>query len=281
MRTSRVTLRLVEKTEFDASEVIAGFPLTSIKRAIAWVGIMDDRDDIKNVADALGCQRPQAERVLEALERRGLVTKSAKKHQWDTTQLGWQLRFQWQPPRQIEPVIDREEETDAINEGFGTVPCSILRSKPDDDLSFEEADLDVSVFIEYESPRVIEISICQPDYYDRREDSSSTIETSVYIGVEEAKRFAEALTSAITRAEAEMVRRASVKPKRRKPPPAAKSESTKRPDDAKAQRAAEVRRSREVLKAEAKAKAASEAKARREKLALDVTLKELGASVRV
>jgi hypothetical protein len=272
MKTSRVTLGLVEKSDFDASEIIAGFPLPSIKRAIAWVGIMDDRDDIKNVADALGCQRPQAERVLEALERRGLVVKSAKKRQWDTTALGWQLRFQWQPPRRIEPVIDRDEETDAINEGFGTVPCSILRSKADDDVAFEEADLDVGVFIEYESPRVIEISISQPDYYDYREESS-TIETSVYIGVEEAKRFAEALQSAIARAEAEMVRRATVKPKRRKPPPPAKSETPKLPDGEKAGLAAEAKRSKAALKAEA----ANEAKERREKSALEATLKELGA----
>ena len=77
--------------DFDPAEMIAGFPLLSIKRALVFVGIMDDRDDIKLVADALASSRSQAERVLGALERRGLVAPTRAKKQWTKTQLGWQL----------------------------------------------------------------------------------------------------------------------------------------------------------------------------------------------
>jgi DNA-binding transcriptional regulator YhcF (GntR family) len=40
---------------------------------------MEDRDDIHNVAHALGCPRAQAERVLDALEREGFVAKTERK----------------------------------------------------------------------------------------------------------------------------------------------------------------------------------------------------------
>jgi hypothetical protein len=40
--------------EFDANERIAGLSMLSIKRAMQWVGIMERRDDVDQVATALG-----------------------------------------------------------------------------------------------------------------------------------------------------------------------------------------------------------------------------------
>ena len=88
------------KPEFNAYEVIAGFPLLAIRRAISWVGVMDDRDDIKTVAESLGCPYPQAERVLEALERRGFVSRTKVPRQWENTEFARQLRH-WQPPPSV------------------------------------------------------------------------------------------------------------------------------------------------------------------------------------
>ena len=208
----------MEKADFDPAETIAGFPLLSIKRALGWVGIMDDRDDVARVAEALTCPRSQAERVLAALERRGMVTPTAVKTQWKTTKLGWQLAMHWKPPPRIEPAIalENDDDSEAINEVFDDVPCSILRTTPDEEDTFEEARLEVGVLVEYASPRVIEISVSIPDDYDHPH-SSATIESSVYIGIDDAKRFAMALQTAIGRADAEIARRATLKPRRKKP----------------------------------------------------------------
>jgi hypothetical protein len=205
----------MEKEEFTASEVVAGFPLVSIKRALSHVGLMDDRDDIKIVAEALRCPRGQAEGVLDTLERRGFVTKAGKKNKWDMTPLGNRLRFHWKPPRRIEPVIERDEDSAAINEGFESVWCSILRADSNDSITFEEGQFEVGVFVDYESDRVIELSVVQPDFYDDPE-SSSTIETSVYLDVAEAKKLAHGLQAAIERAEAEIARRAAAKPRKQR-----------------------------------------------------------------
>ena len=91
-----------------------------------------------------------------------------------------------------------------------------LTAQANDEVMFEEADLEVGIFVEYESPRVIEILVSQPDYYDEGENSSSTIESSVYLGIEEARRFAAGLQLAIGAAEAELKRRATTKPRRKK-----------------------------------------------------------------
>jgi hypothetical protein len=184
-------------------------------RALGWFGILDDRDDVALVAEALSCPRPQAERVLTAAERRGLVTPTAAKNQWKTTPLGWQVAVHWKPPSRIEPAIalDDHEDSKAINEIFDDVPCSILRA-PDDGDAFEEAQLGVGVFVEYESPRVIEISVSIPD--DDHPESSANIESSVYIGVDDAKRFSKALETAIKRAESEVARRAKLKTRKKR-----------------------------------------------------------------
>ncbi len=203
----------MEQKEFDAGEVIAGFPLASIKRALTWVGVMEDRDDIKNVASALRCPPGQAERVLDALERRGLVSKAARKRQWETTPLGHRLKYYWQPPRKLEPAIEREAERGASNQVFETVPCSILRTSSDEGAAFEEADIEIGVFVEYETERLIEISLSQPDEYDHR-DGSSTIERSAYVGVAEAKKLATALQKSIEHAERELIRRKTSKPRK-------------------------------------------------------------------
>lgn len=193
---------------FDATELIAGFPLARIKQALFWIGLERDRDDIEIIADGLRCGRPQAERVLEVLERRGFVTRASKKNRWEQTPLGRELSFCWHPPRRLEPVIQREEETNACNEIFDAVACSIFRGSDDGD-AFEEADLEVGVFVEYESERVIEILVSKPDDYEHR-DGSSTVETSIYIGLAEAKRFIRAFETAIERGEAEIARRAAI-----------------------------------------------------------------------
>lgn len=208
----------MENADFDPAETIAGFPLLSIKRALGWVGIMDDRDDVALAADALTCSRSQAERLLAALERRGFVTPTPVKNQWKTTPLGWQLGMHWKPPPWIEPAIALEDNDDlkAISEMFDDVPCSILRTTPENDDAFEEARLEVGVFVDYASSRVIEVSVAIPDDYDHP-DSSATVESSVYIGVDDAKRFAKALRTAIDRAESELARRATLKPGKKKP----------------------------------------------------------------
>jgi DNA-binding IclR family transcriptional regulator len=108
----------MSETEFNANEVVAGFPLLSIRHALQWVGVMPDRDDIKTVAEALKCSASQAERILETLEERGFVTKAPKKRQWDQTAEGYQLSRKWQPPRRLHPVIDRDDENNATNTGF-------------------------------------------------------------------------------------------------------------------------------------------------------------------
>src|SRR4051794_19677440 len=107
----------MEKADFDSGETIAGFPLLRIKHALGWVGIMDDRDDVARVSEALACPRSQAERVLAALERRGLVTPTTVKNQWNTTRLGWELAHRWKPPPRLEPAIALEDDDDsnAIN----------------------------------------------------------------------------------------------------------------------------------------------------------------------
>lgn len=210
----------MENADFNPAETLAGFPLLSIKRALGFVGILDDRDDVALVAQALSCRRPQAAQVLAAAERRGLVRPTQVKNQWETTPLGWQLAMHWKPPARIEPAVALEDVPDskAINEVFDDVPCSILRTTPDDAEAFEEARLEVGVFVDYASPRVIQISVSVPDDYDHP-DSNATLDASVYIGIAEAKRFAGALQTAIARAEAELTRRTTLWPKRESTPP--------------------------------------------------------------
>jgi len=278
----------MEPHEFDPGEVIAGFPLVGIKRALTWVGVMEDRDDIKNVAKALGCPLGQAERVLEALERRGFVTKAPKKRQWETTPLGNRLHFEWKPPRRIQPAIEREDEGDANNEIFESVPCLILRPASDEGAALEECDIEVGLFVEYETDRVIEISVTQPDDYDHR-DHSSTIESSVYLGVSDAKRFAAALQTAIGRAEAELARRATEKPRRKsrtrsKAPTvrAAPRSPSKKPPVVKSTKPSTTPRHAPAptrsssAKQEAPAESAKRQEEKRKKDDLAATLRELG-----
>jgi hypothetical protein len=42
-------------SELDACERIAGFPLVKVQKALTWVRIIGDRDDVKSDCDALGC----------------------------------------------------------------------------------------------------------------------------------------------------------------------------------------------------------------------------------
>ena len=196
-------------TDFDPNQVIAGFPLVKIRGALSLLGLMDDRDDVAEVAKSLLCHAPQAIRVLEELERQGFVARTAKARQWQKTERGRELAYHWHPPRKMDPVIERETERGVYTEVFDSVPCSILRSVSEGDM-FEEADLQVGTSVEYESERLIEISISQPDDYDNRE-SSSLVDRSVYIGITDAKKFADALQKSTAKAERELVRRAAKK----------------------------------------------------------------------
>ena len=114
------------ETDFDANTMVAGFPLVKIKAALTWVGIMEDRDDVKNVADALLCHRPQASHVLEELEQQGYVTRSGKRGQWETTDRGRSLVFHWQPPRKLESAIEREDDDGAGHGTYHDSPRFIL-----------------------------------------------------------------------------------------------------------------------------------------------------------
>jgi len=204
----------MQDVQFDPAETIAGFPLKSIRRALGWMGLMGkEGDNVERVAKALSCPLSQAEHVLAAAERRGLVTPTGVKNHWKTTDLGWNLVMRWKPPPRIEPAIslDGDDDPKAINEVFDEVPCSLLRTTPDDDDAFEEAKLEVGVFVEYASPRVIEISVSIPDDWDYPDDSAS-IESSVYVGVEDAKRFMKALQTSIERAEKGIARRKRMPP---------------------------------------------------------------------
>ena len=203
--------------QFDATEMIAGFPLPSIQRALAYVGMLDSRDDIKNVSDGLRCPAHQALRVLEELERRGFVTKLKKAKHWDLTQRGRALAYYWKPPRKLHPAIEREDTDIACIESFGSTPCFILRGTPDNEDVFEDAFLDVGVNVQYENERLIEINVVLPHDYEEPE-SNAAIESTVYIGIAEAKVILAGLQTAITRAEKELARRAAKNERNEKKP---------------------------------------------------------------
>lgn len=191
--------------EFDANDRVLGFSLVGIKRALGWVGIMDDRDDVRSVSQALTCPEQQAIRVLEELERRGFVTKTEKRRQWKTTQKGHRLGFYWLPPRRFNPAIERESSR--CGQGFQSVRCGILRSTEDGADMFEEAEIDPTLSVQYEGERLVEINVTQPHDYDEEEAGGASVELSAFLSVAEAKSFAAALQQAITAAEREAARR--------------------------------------------------------------------------
>jgi hypothetical protein len=195
--------------EFDPNDRIAGFSLLSIKRALTMVGIMEDRDDIAHVARELSCPPAQALRVLEELERRGLVTKGKKKRQWNTTQKGHQLVWYWHPPRILRPAIEYDAEPGSINRQCAAVACSILRYTQDEEEMFEEGELDVGIHVDYDTDRLIEINISQLDEYQGESNGAAVCELSVYISPAEAKAFVAGLHEAIERAEREAAQRAT------------------------------------------------------------------------
>ncbi len=195
---------------FDANERIAGFSLARIKKALSWVGVLDERNDVDNVAQALHCPIGQALRVLDELERREFVTKAKKRNQWATTLKGRQLAFHWQPPRRYSPAIDRNSR--AINECFDSVRCGILRTVDREDM-FEEAEVTASVNVEYEGERLVEINLCQPDDYDD-EAGGSNIVSSIYLAPTDAKIFVIGLQKAIKKAELIVARSAAAKTRR-------------------------------------------------------------------
>ncbi len=221
-----------EKTEeFDANDRVVGFSLLRIKRAMQWIGITEDRDDVDYVAEALGCPEPQALRVLEELEHRGLVTKAQRKRQWNTTQKGHRLALYWHPPRVLRPAIEYEAGPGSINEQFKAIPCSIWRHTPDQDEMFEEGELDVGIHVDYDTDRLIEINISQIDEYQGESNGSSVCERSVYISAADAKSLVAGLQKAIERAEAEAVVRANRKVREAKRREAKEARRAKREDE--------------------------------------------------
>lgn len=200
------------EANFDANHRIAGFSLTSIKRAILHVGLMDDRDDIDTVAQYLNCGRRQAERVLEELEREQLVTRTSNPRQWKTTERGHALGFYWQPPRRFQPVIERESRG-GLNEMFGEAPCLILRSAAEQEDLFEEAFIEAGVFVEYEGDHLVEVSLIQPNDYEEPA-GGARIDTSIYLTPAAAKTLAESLRKSIEGAEREVARRQRIDARR-------------------------------------------------------------------
>jgi hypothetical protein len=173
-----------KESEFDANERVAGFPLAGIQRALGWVGIMDDRDDIKCVAEALHCPPSQAARVLDELEKRGFVTRAGMKNQWKHTEKGWRLAHAWQSSRRLIPAI--ESPSTGTNLILESVPCSILRTTEDNADVFEEARVSVGVHVEYEGERLIEIAVEQPNDYDEP-DGGALIDRTLYVTAGDAK----------------------------------------------------------------------------------------------
>ena len=221
--------------EFDPNERIAGFSLLSIKHALTMVGIMEDRDDIAHVARSLGCPEQQAVRVLEELERRGLVTKGPKRKQWDTTKKGHRLVWYWHPPPVLRPAIEYEASRGSINEEFQAVPCSIWRYTEDEEEMFEDGELDVGIHVDYDTDRLIEINVSQIDQYQGESHGASTCELSVYISPTDAKNFVAGLQEAIERAEKEAALRVTKKAHRAKREEAKRVRRVRRNDECLAQ----------------------------------------------
>lgn len=201
-------LKAPTEEQFDATEIIAGFPLPSIQRALANVCMLESKDSVQNVAEGLRCPSRQAARVLEELERRGFVVKSNKRAHWDLTQRGKALAFYWKPPGRLHPAIEREDADIACMESFGSATCFVLRPTSDNEDVFEEAMLDVGVNLQYENERVIEVNLMLPHNYDEPE-GGATIESSFYINIAEAKAVVSGLQDAVSRAEKELARRAA------------------------------------------------------------------------
>jgi hypothetical protein len=212
--------------DFDANERVAGFSLVSIKRALGWIGIMDDRDDIKSVVEALKCPPRQALRVLEELERRELITKTAKRNQWQTTPKGHRLAFYWLPPRRFIPAIERASRP-VSGMGFDSVRCGILRSTADGADMFEEAEIDPAMSVEHEGQRLVEINVTQPHDYDEPH-GGARIELSLYLSPAEAKAFVGGLQQAIEAADKETARRAAQKARQEKRAKTRRAEAGKR-----------------------------------------------------
>jgi hypothetical protein len=82
---------------------------------------------------------------------------------------------------------------------------------------FEDAFLDVGVNVQYENERLVEINVVLPHDYEEPE-SNATIESTVYIGVAEARVILTGLQTAITRAEKELARRAAKSERNEKKP---------------------------------------------------------------
>lgn len=221
--------------EFDANERIAGFSMLGIKRAMQLIGIMDDRDDVDHVSTCLGCPSQQALRVLEELERRGLVAKGPKKKQWVTTPKGHRLALHWHPPRVLRPAIEYEAGPGSINEQFKAIPCSIWRYTPDEDEMFEEGEIDVGVHVDYDHDRLIEINLSQLDEYQGESNGAALCERSVYISPADAKTFIAGLQEAIERAEREAALRVMQKARRAKREEAKRLRRAKKSDERLAQ----------------------------------------------
>lgn len=194
----------MEQQEFDANEVIGGFPLPQIRRAVSQVGlhIFNERDDVTAVAAELGCPRHQARRVLVALEKHGFVVSTTTPERWEKTTKDYRLAWEWRPPRKFTPIIDRGSEP-RCGQGFESIPCGIVRTLGDEETVLEEAALDVVIHRQYDGDRMIELSVMQPD--DLEDLSGSAFEAIVtYITPRDAKRLMKTLQDAIFAAELEL-----------------------------------------------------------------------------
>lgn len=229
--------------EIDPNERIGGFALPKVQRALGLVGLLDDRDDIKTVADTLQCPRGQAHGVLEALERKGFVKPTAKKNQWEKTREGTIFAWQWKAPRQLTPAIEREHPTGQGNQGFESVCCSIWRSDPDDTVMFEEGVADATCWVDYEGDRLVELSVTQPSDPESPFEGG-TIECSIYLSPAEARKLISGMQEAIAAAEKEIALRAKADARRAeraakakpKPVKASKGTTKRRPTESGSQK---------------------------------------------
>ncbi len=88
--------------------------------------------------------------------------------------------------------------------------CDILRADDHEREYFEEARIEPALCLDYDTPRVIDLSVIKPSDYDD-EESGGDVETIACITIAEARQLIVGMERAIAQAEREQ---AAKKPKR-------------------------------------------------------------------
>lgn len=203
----------MDQKDFDANERIAGFSLL-VKRAIQFLGMKQEQSDAKHVSTVLGCGLEQARQVLERLEQRGLIERTAGRNRWRTTPLGNKLAYSWHPPRTFRPAIRHGTEAFVVSEHCADAPCWIWRSSSDEEVMFEEAELHVAMNPEYEGERLIEVEVVQLDEYQGESGGGGESALAVHVSPSDARALAAGLMKAADHAERELEQRAKKRARR-------------------------------------------------------------------